>query len=63
MKEQTPAAEKARPVEPRHTVWFSMQDRIASFHEVENYTSQSFLSHETFLNFLRGLQESGYRFQ
>lgn len=63
MKEQTPLAEKTKSNETKHTVWIGHQDRIASFHPVENYTPQSFLSYETFHNFLRGLQECGYKFQ
>lgn len=46
-----------------HRVWVGTADRIASFHEVDTYLLQSFWSHETFVKYLRALQESGYRFQ
>ena len=46
-----------------HRVWIGEADRIASFHEVDTYNLQSFRSHETFLKFLRSLQERGFRFQ
>ena len=36
---------------------------LASFHAVHGYQSQSFHLHEFFMNYLRSLQERGYRFQ
>jgi len=46
-----------------HIVWLSEQDRIASFHHVEGYYTQTFTCHDFFMNFLHSLQERGYRFQ
>ncbi len=46
-----------------HTVWVGEEDRIASFHEVDSYQPQTFSSHDYFINFLRSLQERGFRFQ
>ena len=46
-----------------YRVWVGTADRIASFHEVDTYVLQSFWCHETFVKYLRTLQESGYRFQ
>lgn len=46
-----------------HTVWVGEEDRIASFHEVESYQPQTFSCHDYFINFLRSLQERGFRFQ
>lgn len=47
----------------RYTVWLCNINRIASFHCVTGYELHTFSSHEFFLNFLRSLQEQGYRFQ
>ena len=46
-----------------HRVWVGESDHIASFHEVDDYKLQSFYCHDTFINYLRTLQECGYRFQ
>ena len=46
-----------------HIVWLSEQDRIASFHHVEGYYTQTFTCHDFFMSFLHSLQERGYRFQ
>lgn len=46
-----------------YTVWFCDAERIASFHSVADYERRSFTSHAFFMDFLRGLQERGYRFQ
>ena len=46
-----------------HTVWVGEEDRIASFHAVEHYEPQTFSCHDYFINFLRSLQERGFRFQ
>lgn len=46
-----------------HTVWVGEEDRIASFHAVESYQQQTFASKEYFIDYLRSLQERGYRFQ
>lgn len=51
-----------KSLEP-HRVWVGESDYIASFHEVENYKLQCFCCHDTFIKYLRTLQESGYRFQ
>ncbi len=46
-----------------HTVWVGEEDRVASFHQVDSYQPQTFSCHEYFINFLRSLQERGFRFQ
>ncbi len=46
-----------------HTVWVGEADKIASFHPEEGYEAQTFACHDRFLNFLRSLQERGFRFQ
>ena len=46
-----------------HTVWVGEEDRIASFHAVGHYEPQTFSCHDYFINFLRSLQERGFRFQ
>ena len=46
-----------------YIVWIGSKDRIASFRMVEGYEKKAFSSHEYFMTFLHGLQESGYRFQ
>ena len=46
-----------------HTVWVGEEDRIASFHAVDSYELQTFSCHDYFINFLRSLQERGFRFQ
>ena len=50
-------------MEPSYIVWLHEGDRIASFHPVEGYREQHFLSHEFFMHYLQELQQSGYRFQ
>lgn len=47
----------------KHIVWLNEQDRIASFHAVDGYESQTFSCHEFFMTFLHALQERGFRFQ
>lgn len=47
----------------QNIVWLSEKDRIASFHPVDGYESQSFSCHEFFMAFLHTLQERGFRFQ
>lgn len=44
-------------------VWVSVKDRIASFHEVEEYKLEAFQCHDTFLKYIHTLQEEGFRFQ
>ena len=46
-----------------HTVWVGEEDRIASFHAVDSYEVQTFSCHDYFINYLRSLQERGFRFQ
>ena len=46
-----------------HTVWVGEDDRIASFHAVDSYELKSFICHDCFINYLRSLQERGFRFQ
>ena len=46
-----------------HTVWVSTEEHTVSFHPVEGYTEQTFVSHEFFLDHLRSLQKCGFRFQ
>ena len=46
-----------------HTVWVGENDRIASFHAVDSYQQQTFASREYFIDYLRALQERGFRFQ
>lgn len=46
-----------------HTVWVGEEDRIASFHAVDSYKQQTFSCHDYFINYLRSLQERGFRFQ
>ena len=46
-----------------HTVWIGEKDRIASFHAVDTYELKTFVCHDFFLNYLRSLQERGFRFQ
>ena len=46
-----------------HTVWVGEEDRIASFHAVESYELQTFANREYFIDYLRALQERGFRFQ
>ena len=46
-----------------HAVWIGDADRIASFHAVDTYKLLTFSCHDSFLNYLRSLQERGFRFQ
>lgn len=48
-----------------HTVWINEEEHIASFHAVEGYAvqEQTFAAHESFMQYLRSLQECGFRFQ
>ncbi len=46
-----------------YTVWLCASGRIASFHPVEGYQKQSFVTHDFFLNYLQQLQNQGYKFQ
>ena len=46
-----------------HTVWIGENDKIASFHAVANYEPQTFSCHDYFIQYLRSLQERGFRFQ
>ena len=46
-----------------HTVWVSEKQRIASFHAAESYAAQTFVNRDFFMDYLRSLQERGFRFQ
>ena len=46
-----------------HIVWLNEQERIASFHAVDQYRRYDFHAHELFMSFLQALQQQGYRFQ
>lgn len=46
-----------------HTVWVGEEDRVASFHEVENYQKRTFTCRDHFMGFLHTLQQRGFRFQ
>ena len=46
-----------------YIVWIGNAERIASFRAVEGYEKKIFSNHESFMSFLQGLQENGYRFQ
>lgn len=50
-------------MEQDYIVWLSEPSRIASFHPVEGYQKQIFLSHDFFMSYLQNLQNQGYRFQ
>lgn len=50
-------------VKSKHTVWVGEEDRIASFHAVEDYTMRTFDCHDYFIRFLQTLQQRGFRFQ
>ena len=54
---------KAEAPEKVHTVWIGEEDRIASFHAVDDYELQTFSCHDYFIQYLRSLQERGFRFQ
>ena len=55
--------EEIKDVKKLHTVWIGEKDRIASFHAVDSYEAQTFSCHDYFINYLRSLQERGFRFQ
>lgn len=46
-----------------HSVWIGESDKIASFHAVDSYELQTFACHDYFIQYLRSLQERGFRFQ
>jgi len=46
-----------------YVVWIGEEDRIASFHAVNNYEKQTFSSRDNLIDYLRSLQERGFRFQ
>lgn len=50
-------------MQQHHIVWLCEAAQIASFHPVDGYRAQSFLSRDFFLAYLQELQERGYRFQ
>ena len=55
--------EEITDVKKLHTVWIGEEDRIASFHAVEDYTARTFECHDYFIRFLQILQQRGFRFQ
>lgn len=64
MKDMTKntTAEMGRPAQI-HMVWIGEEDRVASFHAVDTYELRTFACHDFFLDYLRSLQERGFRFQ
>lgn len=62
-KQAAPAEEGRAPDAQIRQVWVGEADRIASFHAVEGYRLETFPCREWFLNYLRWLQEHGFRFQ
>lgn len=46
-----------------YIVWLDDIERIVSFHIVVGYRQESFICQDFFWNYVRHLQESGYRFQ
>lgn len=57
------AANKPEQSSRVHAVWVGEEDRIASFHAVDTYELKTFDCHDFFINYLRSLQERGFRFQ
>ena len=45
------------------SVWIDEQSKIASFHYVEGYHKHTYHIQESFMEFLRTLQQRGFRFQ
>ena len=45
------------------TVWIDEQKKIVSFHYVEDYHKHTYHKQESFMEFLRTLQQRGFRFQ
>lgn len=62
MEEMSRYTARERPSEV-HTVWIGEKDRIASFHEIDTYEPRTFQRHDFFIQYLRSLQERGFRFQ
>lgn len=48
---------------PAKIVWINEQEKIASFHHVDGYCKHIYIDHEHFMEFLRSLQQQGFRFQ
>ena len=46
-----------------NNVWLDEKNKIASFHPVHGYHNYTCQQREQFLEFLKELAESGYRFQ
>ena len=46
-----------------YVVWIGEEERIASFHAVNDYEKQTFSSRDNLIDYLRSLQERGFRFQ
>ena len=51
------------PKSSSYVVWINEQTRVASFHAMDGFHSQSFCQHEFFMSYLSSLQERGYWFQ
>ena len=51
------------PGEGVRQVWVGESERIVSFHPVEGYRRECFTCQDTFIRYLRQLQEHGFRFQ
>lgn len=46
-----------------YIVWIDVQEKIASFHNVEKSDPMCFNQHEMFMAYLSTLTAQGYRFQ
>lgn len=46
-----------------HCIWVSEKERVASFHEVDEYKLQIINGHDDYVKYLQFLQEHGFRFQ
>lgn len=62
-KQAAKVSEKQEQYTKIHQVWVGESDRIASFHEVEGYRREIFACHDYLIQYLRQLQERGFRFQ
>lgn len=48
---------------PAKSAWINEQEKIASFHYVAGDRKHIYTDHECFMEFLRSLQQQGFRFQ
>ena len=51
------------PGKTENNVWLDEKNKIASFHPVHGYHNYTCQQREQFLEFLKELAESGYKFQ